>query len=438
MSKTKQSKARVPKVRIARPASRPLQLRYTDRLTGKEVRISTNTHDEDEAAEQKKDLEARLRLGMAPQRRDRPDGPISWEEFRERYSTLQLATLKAPEDAESPLDVIERIAKPKLLQDIANTNALHDLQARLLAGEESRFRSPRSPHTVKSFMAVLLAALRWAKIQGYIANVPEVRRLKVAKIKAMKGRPITTEEFERMLAATEKVVGKAATPSWQRLLRGLWESALRLDELLNVAWDVSDAIVPNWPRGRFPTLSIPASMQKNNTLEEIPLLPGFEAVLKETPERERTGYVFAPAHLSQRGHAQRPAERPRVDWVGKVIGRIGEAANVMVEPAKGTPPAAASSEPRKGKPGPTPKAKRPTRTAEYKPPKFASAHDLRRGWSQRMVDQGVPEGIVQAVMRHASFQTTRRHYAPGNVQALAATMRKHLTGNVPRYTQEVQ
>ena len=39
--------------------------------------------------------------------------------------------------------------------------------------------------------------------------------------KAMKGRPIATEEFERMLDKTESVVGKQAAPSWRYALRGL-------------------------------------------------------------------------------------------------------------------------------------------------------------------------------------------------------------------------
>ena len=38
-----------------------------------------------------------------------------------------------------------------------------------------------------------------------------------------KGRPITLEEFERMLAAVEKVC-RRDPESWRFLLRGLWES----------------------------------------------------------------------------------------------------------------------------------------------------------------------------------------------------------------------
>jgi hypothetical protein len=58
------SRRKIPSVRIAKPNGRPIQLRYTDPATGKEIRISTGTTDEAAAIEQKKDLEAKLRLGQ--------------------------------------------------------------------------------------------------------------------------------------------------------------------------------------------------------------------------------------------------------------------------------------------------------------------------------------------------------------------------------------
>ena len=65
MTKTK----RIPKVRLARPAGRPLQLRYTDPETGKEVRISAETYDEAEALKQLDKLKAKLTLGIEVKRR---------------------------------------------------------------------------------------------------------------------------------------------------------------------------------------------------------------------------------------------------------------------------------------------------------------------------------------------------------------------------------
>ena len=43
--------------------------------------------------------------------------------------------------------------------------------------------------------------------------------------------------------------------------------------------------------------AIPQDRQKNDTEDSIPLLSWFEAVLLETPEHKRTGWVFNPASL---------------------------------------------------------------------------------------------------------------------------------------------
>jgi len=202
---------------------------------------------------------------------------------------------------------------------------------------------------------------------------------------------ITLEEFERMLSKTADVVGESAAPSWKYLLRGLWESGLRIDEIMHLAWDVPGAITPRWQRGRLPVLEIPAAMQKNDTEEAIPLLPGFEAVLKETPEAERTGWVFNPASLQTK--YKRPVRhgRPDAEWAGKVVARIGRKAGIIVLPGD--------------------------------KPKFASAHDLRRSLGERLQDAGVSERDVARVLRHQNVSTTRRHYAPGNVQQAAGAIR---------------
>jgi integrase len=63
-------------------------------------------------------------------------------------------------------------------------------------------------------------------------------------------------------------------------------------------------------------------------------------------------------------------------------------------------------------------------------------HDLRRSCAERLVAAGIPEREVARVLRHASVETTRRHYAPGNVQESAGIIRKQLA--VPRYNRKVK
>ena len=352
---------------------------------------------------QKGELEAKLLLGIAPKREPKATtGPqMPWEGFRDRYTRLQLTTLrkKSAIDAESRLDVAERILKPRTLADVANSDALHTLQAKLLAGEQSRYNRPRAPYTVKGYMAAVLAALNWAAYMEWLPSVPRVRRVRVAKLKHMKGRPLVGEEFERMLAATQSVVGPAAAESWRYLLHGLWESGLRLGELMSASWDDANMIRPDWPRCGEPVLEIPHAMQKSDTEESIPLLPGFEAVLLQTPENRRDGWVFDPVSLQTKiGRSSRHG-RLDAEWVGKVISRIGKKAGVVVLPAD------------------------PAKEAKAK---FASAHDLRRSCAQRLDDAGVPEDDIMRVMRHRQRETLRRHYAPGTVQKSARRIREYL------------
>jgi integrase len=258
-------------------------------------------------------------------------------------------------------------------------------------------RGPRSPVTARNYVVTVLAALNWAEYMGWIPAVPKVRKLKISKLRQMKGRPIAGEEFDRMLANVKSEVGAEAESSWKYILRGAWESALRLDELMHLHWSDEQSIVPLWKRGALPVLAIPAAMQKNDTEESIPLLPSFEALLLETPEAERFGWVFNPMSLQTKLGRGAKQQRPDAEWVGKIISRIGEAAGVIVRPA--------------------------TTKGQVK---YASAHDLRRSCAERLISAGVPEREVSRILRHASVETTRRHYAPGNVQESAGIIRSKL------------
>ena len=393
-------KDKSPKVRMAKIKGRPIELRYRCPHTGQRIRVSSRTHDEDEAEQVRDKLQAKLLLGLVAKRKRTTGGPgMAWEDFRERYSELQLSLVrdKSAIHAESRLDIAERILKPQTLGSVADSEALHELQQKLLVGVESRNSKPRSPFTVRSHIASVLAALNWAEYMGWLPAVPKIRKIRTAKLKHMKGRPITTEEFERMLDVTSKVVGREAAESWKYLLRGLWESGLRLGELLEVHWTDWQHIVPIWNAGAYPVLAIPHDKQKNATEEAIPLLPGFELLLQETPADLRDGWCFKPASLQSKVGRKPRCERLSVEWVGKVISDIGEKAGVIVEPAKAD-----------------------------KKAKFASAHDMRRSCADRLVADGVAERDVTAIMRHADPNTTRRHYAPGSVQRSAANIRSRL------------
>lgn len=378
-------------------------MRYVCPIENRPVRISVGSRDEDEAVRMKAELEAKLLLGIETRPgKEKPAGPdMAWDDFREQYRVLHLSTVRDSTTihAESRLDLAERILKPKTLADVADPNALQRLQARLLAGEQSRRNKPRSAHTVRGYMNSVLSAMNWAYLQGWLPVAPKLRKIKTPKQKAMKGRPITADEFQKMLDATAKVVGEDAAESWKHVLRGLWQSALRLDELMHVSWDKTGTIRPIWKEGKHPVLEIPAAMQKNDTDETIPLHPWFEAILLETPQDQRTGWVFNPASLQLKLGRGENHPRPDAEWVGKVIGRIGKAAEIEVEAAD---------------------------EHTGRPIKYATAHDLRRSCGERLREAGVPPLVICRVMRHSSWETTRKHYAPGNVQSDAEVLRSVL------------
>ncbi|HEY2411071.1 MAG TPA: site-specific integrase [Pirellulaceae bacterium] len=259
---------------------------------------------------------------------------------------------------------------------------------------------PRSPHTVRGYITCILSIINWAYLQGWLPAPVRIRKIKVGKMKVMKGRPITEVEFKRMLQKVPDVVGEKASQSWKYLLWGLWQSALRLNELMHVSWDIPGTIRPIWKKDSLPVLEIPSTMQKNDTEEEIPLLSWFEKVLLETPAEQRTGWVFNPDSLLLKLGRNVQPRRPKSDWVGKIIGKIGEKAGIIVEHAD-------------------------ERTG--RPIKYATAHDLRRSCGERMRNAGVPPLLICRILRHASWETTRKHYAPGDVQQDAAMLKKLLS-----------
>ncbi len=395
-----------PKVRIAQPAGRPYQIRYRCPAENREIRISVGSRDRDEAEQLKLEIEAKLllRIEVRPEKEKIYGPEMDWSDFREEYRVLHLSTLrdKSAQDAESRLDIAERIIKPKTIGRMAETPVLQKLQIQLLAGTHSRNIRKRSPHTVRGHMKTVLAALNWAHRQDWLEREPKLPRLKVPKGSAMKGRPITEAEFQKMLESIPEVVGHEAAESWNYVLRGLWESALRIEELMNVSWDQPGSIRPIWNQGEHPVLNIPASMQKNDTHESIPMIPSFESLLLETPPEQRTGWIFNPQSLQLKIRRKVRHSRPEAEWVGRVISRIGKAAGIVVSEAD---------------------------EKSGRPEKYASAHDLRRSFSQRLRNADVPALVISRIMRHSSWETTQKHYAPGNVQNDATTLRNILEKN---------
>ena len=412
----------------------------------------------------------------------------SWQECCERYRNFKSTRIRSAsvEDSMWRLHTAERIfenARERLglseglaVQEVMTLEMLTYLQDRLLAGDESRY-DQRSPMSVNSTMRAVMAFVRYCHKFGWIEQVPKLESLHVNEV--MKGRPVTGDEFDCMIAATPAVVGHGAAPSWQFALRILWASGLRAGELMDFSWDDRSRIRPSWPSdgGMHPTIVLP-STQKNGKVQEIPMLPELAQLLQGVPDSQRSGWVVNPESMEyeirndkewfqprkedlkklmtefsnsaiaracgvtettvrnwrrrysfpkgvhcpsggrqipsdrietlrqtavRRGDrpAQRRTDRLTTERVSRVIAMIGRTAEVVVQEAD-------------------------ARTGRRV--KFASAHDLRRGFAQRLINSGVSAETLKVVMRHSDFATTEKHYgALRSAQSASQELREKLS-----------
>lgn len=384
---------------------------YDDPVTSRRVTRSTKQTTEKAAEKVAAKWEDDLQNG-----RFRAASKFTWESFRLRYEAEVLPSLagNTRRVITSVFSAIERICRPEKLSSLT-ADRLSFFQSELRRGDPAAKREAVSEATVRTYLAHLRSAMKWAADLGFIHEVPKMKMPKRAKgSKMMKGRPITGEEFERMLVKVEAGLLAAATknkpkrparttlpaeyaasraqdrcdaaiaaaPSWRRLLRGLWLSGLRLGEALNLYWDRTDRLHVDLS-GRRPMFRIRAELEKGNQDRILPMTPDFAEFLAETPPEERRGPIFSPIAASN--------GRPNRDlvWVSKVISAIGEAAVVKVD-----------TNPISGK------------------VKFASAHDLRRSFGARWAPRVMPV-VLQELMRHESISTTLRYYVGQNAEATA-------------------
>jgi len=287
-----------------------------------------------------------------------------------------------------------------VLERNINPQRLSSLTADVLSRHQKMMRDAGpSDSTIKGHLAHLKSALAWAVDKGWLPSVPKVKMPKRAKkAKVMKGRPITTEEFERMLDAVPKVVvgGRVKDErkpeiiaSWKFYLWGLWHSGLRLDESMQLDWtDHTKLSVVDLDKPH-PMLWIPAECEKGNEDRILPMAPEFAEYLRQVPKHQRTGYVFNPlprrARYSQRLTSYR---------VGEVVSDIGRHASVKVDSKS---------------------------AGGIEKPKYASAHDLRRSFGERWAMKVMPQ-LLKELMRHESIETTQRYYIGRNAQATASIL----------------
>jgi len=318
---------------------------------------------------------------------------ITWDEFRDRFDDEYLSSKaeKTQSMASTVFALVERIIPCQRLLDLNEQRLayfVNQLRNENIGTDEKP--KHRRPATIETYMVHLMASLNWAVRVKLLREAPDVVMPKLPDDdEEMKGRPITGEEYDRMIAAIGKTLKSRNYPevkpqvmeSWNYLLEGLWLSGLRLGEAMNLSWD-DDSKITVQCDGRRPLLHFSAKSNKRRKTIRCPMTPDFWEFLSTTPEDQRTGNVFAP--LGIRGKAVRAPT-----WISRVIGRFGQNAGIKVKEDDET---------------------------DYL--KFASAHDLRRSFGERWAPRIMPK-VLKELMRHKRIDTTMKYYVGQNAEATA-------------------
>jgi integrase len=376
------------KVYVIRKTNRSsLYLLARDPVTGKRSERSAGTTDDRKANELAFKWQQELRDGTVTER-------VTWETFKERYLAEGLSgnAVATVAKVNATFNGIEAVCKPKRLEQ---------LTAQRIGQFTTSMLKKREIETVRSHLRHLKAALNWAHDSDLLAKVPKFRMPKGEKgSKVMKGRPITAEEFERMLATVERTVGADKASSWSPLLRGLWWSGLRLGEIMTLSWDEWHDGLTVDTSGEFVMLKIPAGHEKGRRNRIYPVAPEFAEMLLAVPVDDRTGFVFnpIPSRLVKN-------ERATDETASKTIVRIGKAANVVVD--------------------------RSGNDVGY-----GSAHDLRRAFGLRWSRRVMP-AVLKELMRHQDINTTMKYYVGTEAEETARMLHQTMqVGNLVEHGPE--
>ncbi len=294
------------KVRVVRyPDRKNYMMRYECPATGRQVARTTGTHLKQKAEREAGKWEAALREG-----RYKKSSSMARPDFRE-YLEDNHTDCMAPNTRDacaSTLNVFEREFRPNRVADLTTK--------RITAMGTALRKQGRAPATVARHCRHLKAVANWARKEGLLREMPEFSMPKLQK--GMRGRPITTEEFERMLSKAADVMGEKAGGSWRFYLRRLWASGLRLEESLTLRWDSAPGCIVVDYSGKYPMLLIPAEAEKGHSNRLMPITPEFARLLQKVPKGRRRGFVFRP--LTKPGEPiarTRHAVGPHITAMGK-------------------------------------------------------------------------------------------------------------------------
>jgi integrase len=201
---------------------------------------------------------------------------MSWERFRELFEEEHVA-FRRPNTRTNyavTFDWFEKTGGPKSLRSV-NERAVSAFAAAL-------GKAGMAPATVKVRLALLRHALRWAKGQRLIGEVPDFPAVKVPR---KKPQPIPLESFERLL--------DKADPEMRAYLLCGWLAGLRMEEAARLEWEPTEEAPYFDPdRGR---IVLPAAMVKAVEDQWVPLDPHLWDALQDLPRQGKRVFPLKTA-----------------------------------------------------------------------------------------------------------------------------------------------
>jgi integrase len=347
-----------------------LQMRYRDPVTGKHVVRSTGKTGRRDAERAAAVWEAELQRTAL-----QPDGNTSFERAVDLYDEQHLRNLVPRARAHT----VKALAD---FQDACNPVLLRDVTSATLGHFESTLQRQTTlrPSTITQKVRAVISLMHFCRRQGLVNDVPSRPRI-ATKSEGItsRGRPLTEDEFAKMLATVPQVIPPEFVADWQWSIECLWNSGLRLGEACELYWDRTDKLWIDFG-GEYPTLRIPAALDKSRLNRVLPMAPEFAKQLEAVPKRDRVGPILRFTYRDRNGTIRNHVKNsPKI---GKKISTIGRRANILVNPELG---------------------------------KYASAHDLRRSFGERWAKRVLPQ-VLMELMRHTNIETTMRYYVGQNAQ----------------------
>lgn len=327
-------------------------------------RIRERTSD----AETVREAEAEAARWARELERQVPSGADSWHRCIAKYEATRRWRKNTWSSWRAALKALYLYMEPRRVGDLDK----HEL-SKFYARELDKKR----PDTVRSYKKRIEAFLEYCREElEVIDRVPKIKVEKSAE--RAKGRAITGEEWDRMLAAAEARRPRDY-PLWQAIMASMYYGGLRLSEATKLRWDWDADFAALYYHD--PPLLYFSTAQKNGQESRLPM-PAEFVELCEHIGPKRTGRVFAGL----------PSNPQRV---GTVICEIGKAAGIIVN-SRG---------------------------------KTASSHDLRRSFGTRWAKRLKKPIMLMKLMRHTDLKTTMDYYVNIDLQDLHEELNR-LSGEV--------